>query len=441
METSVVWILLGKLPILVILGALGFTCSQRLGHILATWSLSAFFVSISIGISILPSILGAFGMATLTLLTTIYILSNQKYAWHSMVWPLAVSLLSIIVIGRVGCWLSGCCFGELTQLPWATTYSGDSFISAYHLERYGQQAAYDPLPVHPVQLYESITSFFLLILFSKKKQTMGEVSAASLLIGSYLLLYALLNPLRAYLNTPSSLNMLGPISQLQMVLLIVTFILLLISKITYKSTTYNSFGHDERQPLFKGLAFRDALIWWLCITACGALSLNLGTALSAQISVVGVSLSAIAFVQTLKSQLNQMSEQKPFENKLNSYDFSTQLNHNIFVWAFFVAIAPLILLPLTMPINASSNMKEHLPVHTRAWKYRLDAKSHKALLVDKINEGNTLLTSASSKSEISQPLSSDSSSLQTKQSNHQHQPSVFHTKSCVGDSYYYLHKK
>lgn len=58
-------------------------------------------------------------------------------------------------IGRIGCFLAGCCYGKLCNLPWAVKYPGHSS------------------PVHPTQIYESILNFlnfiFLMVIFKKRK--------------------------------------------------------------------------------------------------------------------------------------------------------------------------------------------------------------------------------------------------------------------------------
>jgi len=45
-------------------------------------------------------------------------------------------------IGRIGCFLAGCCYGSVTRLPWAVHFPLSH-------ETHG-------LPVHPVQLYETV---------------------------------------------------------------------------------------------------------------------------------------------------------------------------------------------------------------------------------------------------------------------------------------------
>ena len=71
----------------------------------------------------------------------------------------AIAIPFHVILGRIGCFFGGCCFGTPSQVPWAVRYpaSGSSGTSpAYAAHRAaGQVAAADPvsLPVHPVQLY------------------------------------------------------------------------------------------------------------------------------------------------------------------------------------------------------------------------------------------------------------------------------------------------
>jgi phosphatidylglycerol:prolipoprotein diacylglycerol transferase len=51
------------------------------------------------------------------------------------------------VIGRMGCFFAGCCFGKTTDVPWAVTFTSE----------YARQNVGTPLnvPLHPTQLYEA----------------------------------------------------------------------------------------------------------------------------------------------------------------------------------------------------------------------------------------------------------------------------------------------
>ncbi len=79
-------------------------------------------------------------------------------------------------IGRIGCFLAGCCYGKPTTLPWGIILNSDMqppYLHNVHL--------------HPVQLYESFL-LFLLFLFLyktyKKKSFIGETFSLYFIIYS-----------------------------------------------------------------------------------------------------------------------------------------------------------------------------------------------------------------------------------------------------------------
>jgi phosphatidylglycerol:prolipoprotein diacylglycerol transferase len=66
-------------------------------------------------------------------------------------------------VGRIGCFLNGCCYGLPARLPWAVSYP---FL---------------PHPVHPVQLYEALfnlASFLFLSSYHRRKRFHGETTLA-----------------------------------------------------------------------------------------------------------------------------------------------------------------------------------------------------------------------------------------------------------------------
>lgn len=67
------------------------------------------------------------------------------------------------VIGRLGCFLAGCCFGRATDVPWAIT-----FHSEYAAQNVGTTLN---VPLHPTQLYEAgaeLVILGLLLMFERK---------------------------------------------------------------------------------------------------------------------------------------------------------------------------------------------------------------------------------------------------------------------------------
>ncbi|MCI5820745.1 MAG: prolipoprotein diacylglyceryl transferase [Elusimicrobia bacterium] len=65
-------------------------------------------------------------------------------------------------LGRIGCFLAGCCYGRPTELPWGVAFTDPHSLVAPNLLG---------VHLHPTQLYEAVgnTLLFLLLHFSSKK--------------------------------------------------------------------------------------------------------------------------------------------------------------------------------------------------------------------------------------------------------------------------------
>jgi phosphatidylglycerol:prolipoprotein diacylglycerol transferase len=71
-----------------------------------------------------------------------------------------------IFITRLGCFLSGCCYGRATDLPWGVTFPPRSPAGHYQQTKLGGFAS-----IHPTQLYCALFGlaiFFGLLLFERK---------------------------------------------------------------------------------------------------------------------------------------------------------------------------------------------------------------------------------------------------------------------------------
>ena len=95
--------------------------------------------------------------------------------------------------GRIGCFLSGCCFGRDCTLPWAVTFPGREggpigsppFESQVHLGEIGAFLARSK-PVHPTQLYASIAGFLtcaFLYTYWPRRKFDGQILALTLIMG------------------------------------------------------------------------------------------------------------------------------------------------------------------------------------------------------------------------------------------------------------------
>jgi phosphatidylglycerol:prolipoprotein diacylglycerol transferase len=82
-------------------------------------------------------------------------------------------------MGRVGCFLNGCCYGEVTQGRCAVSFPAGSIPWYHHVERgLITPLAAGSLPVHPTQLYSALAGFGLLLLavaYHKHRRFDGEV--------------------------------------------------------------------------------------------------------------------------------------------------------------------------------------------------------------------------------------------------------------------------
>jgi len=119
---------------------------------------------------------GFFGAVIVTLLYT-RIKKIPRFKFGDV---LAPSVALGHAFGRIGCLMTGCCYGSECHLPWAVR-----FPVGHETHPAGAPA----LPVHPTQIYESILNFalygFLAWLYRRKKFD-GQIFAA------YLLGYAVL---------------------------------------------------------------------------------------------------------------------------------------------------------------------------------------------------------------------------------------------------------
>jgi len=88
-----------------------------------------------------------------------------RAVWADICGPVAMISLAI---GRIGCFLNGCCYGRpAPNLPWAVVYPVSH--PALGLAQ---------IPVHPAPLYESLVSFILfgfLVVLSRRKRFNGQV--------------------------------------------------------------------------------------------------------------------------------------------------------------------------------------------------------------------------------------------------------------------------
>jgi phosphatidylglycerol:prolipoprotein diacylglycerol transferase len=75
-----------------------------------------------------------------------------------------ISIPIFLAIVRVGCFLNGCCFGYVSDVPWAVSFPPGSWPFWYHVTAgWLPSDAPGSLPVHPLQLYFMFSAIAILI--------------------------------------------------------------------------------------------------------------------------------------------------------------------------------------------------------------------------------------------------------------------------------------
>jgi phosphatidylglycerol:prolipoprotein diacylglycerol transferase len=100
------------------------------------------------------------GAVPASILAMMWLKRSGVDAWKAAD-AIAPSLALGLGLTRIGCYLSGCCFGTPTELPWGVSFPPDSHAGS----------VYPGEKLHPAQLYDSIIGFALfgLLLFLDRK--------------------------------------------------------------------------------------------------------------------------------------------------------------------------------------------------------------------------------------------------------------------------------
>ena len=107
--------------------------------------------------------------------------ARHPFPFRAMCDAVAPSLAIGIALGRVGCLLNGCCFGGVSDVPWAMTFAPDTLPWLHHVDHgWLSPDAARSLPVHPTQAYAILDGVILLGLLSAyfpHRRRDGEVMA------------------------------------------------------------------------------------------------------------------------------------------------------------------------------------------------------------------------------------------------------------------------
>jgi phosphatidylglycerol:prolipoprotein diacylglycerol transferase len=106
------------------------------------------------------------GGLVLALIVAFFFIRRHKLPWRPTLDALALGAPLGQFIGRMGCFMAGCCYGKPSNVPWAVTFSNPNTLCPYRV------------PVHPTQLYEGFLDlgvFLFLYWFRPRKLYSGQM--------------------------------------------------------------------------------------------------------------------------------------------------------------------------------------------------------------------------------------------------------------------------
>jgi phosphatidylglycerol:prolipoprotein diacylglycerol transferase len=106
---------------------------------------------------------------------------RRPFPFWSMTDVAAPAVAIGIAIGRIGCFLHGCCYGAVCGQPWAICFPAGSHAWARQVDSgLISPLAFHSLPVHPTQIYASLAGFALLgllLAYFPRRLAAGQVMA------------------------------------------------------------------------------------------------------------------------------------------------------------------------------------------------------------------------------------------------------------------------
>lgn len=146
------------------------------------------------------------GLIGASLGTIIYARKNKIHLWK-LADVMAPSIALGHAFGRIGCLMTGCCYGTPTDLPWAIHFPKDHWTRG--------------IGVHPTQIYESALNFLLyfgLAWLFRRKTFNGQVFAAYLI--GYAFLRAVVETFRGDYEKPFLIGIATPGQTVSIVIMI-----------------------------------------------------------------------------------------------------------------------------------------------------------------------------------------------------------------------------
>jgi phosphatidylglycerol:prolipoprotein diacylglycerol transferase len=109
------------------------------------------------------------GGVIVALAVAIWFIRRHRLPWRPSLDALALGMPVGQFLGRIGCFMAGCCYGSPSTLPWAVTFTNPQTLCPLRV------------PVHPAQLYEAFLSlgvFGVLSFWKTRKSYDGQMMLA-----------------------------------------------------------------------------------------------------------------------------------------------------------------------------------------------------------------------------------------------------------------------
>ncbi len=135
-----------------------------------------------------------YGGFILAVATALFLARRWKWPFLKLSDNAAPIIAMGLAFGRMGCFLAGCCFGKITDVPWAVRFPQYSDAWKRHREtaydalvaQHEQIGEWLSLPVHPTQLYELFGALAIFIfLWVTRKNVKYEGQKLSILLIAY----------------------------------------------------------------------------------------------------------------------------------------------------------------------------------------------------------------------------------------------------------------
>jgi phosphatidylglycerol---prolipoprotein diacylglyceryl transferase len=112
--------------------------------------------------------------------------SRRPFPFWPMADAVAPALAVGITLGRIGCFLNGCCYGSTCDVPWAVRFPRRAHAWLAQIEQGVLPPIADfSLPVHPTQLYAAFAGAMILAILSAyypRRRHDGEVMALLMIL-------------------------------------------------------------------------------------------------------------------------------------------------------------------------------------------------------------------------------------------------------------------